>query len=48
VAALLAMGLLAEHLTALQWAAIGCTVVASVGSTVTARRVAPTMPGSPA
>ncbi|MCC7633769.1 EamA family transporter [Stenotrophomonas rhizophila] len=38
VAALLAMGLLAEHLTPLQWAAIGCTVLASVGSTVTARR----------
>ena len=44
VAALLAMGLLAEHLTPLQWAAIGCTVVASVGSTVTARRVAPAVP----
>lgn len=38
VAALLAMGLLAEHLTPLQWAAIGCTVLASVGSTLTARR----------
>jgi len=37
VAALLAMGLLAEHLTVLQWAAIGCTVIASVGSTVTAK-----------
>jgi inner membrane transporter RhtA len=38
VAALLAMGLLAEYLTPLQWAAIGCTVVASVGSTLTSRR----------
>ena len=37
VAAVLAMGLLAEHLTALQWAAIGCTVMASVGSTLTAK-----------
>ncbi|WP_313458314.1 EamA family transporter [Stenotrophomonas sp.] len=37
VAALLAMGLLAEHLTVLQWAAIGCTVLASVGSTLTAK-----------
>lgn len=37
VAALLAMGLLAEHLTVLQWAAIGCTVMASVGSTLTAK-----------
>lgn len=44
VAAVLAMGLLAEHLTALQWAAIGCTVAASVGSTLTARRVAPAVP----
>jgi inner membrane transporter RhtA len=41
VAALLAMGLLAEHLTLLQWAAIGCTVMASVGSTLTARKPAP-------
>jgi len=41
VAALLAMGLLAEHLTVLQWAAIGCTVMASVGSTLTARKPAP-------
>ncbi len=37
VAAVLAMGLLAEHLTVLQWAAIGCTVLASVGSTLTAK-----------
>ncbi len=37
VAAVLAMGLLHEHLTALQWAAIGCTVLASVGSTLTAK-----------
>ncbi|MEN5071239.1 EamA family transporter [Stenotrophomonas sp. TWI1183] len=48
VAALLAMGLLAEHLTPLQWAAIGCTVVASVGSTVTAKRAVPVVPGAPA
>jgi inner membrane transporter RhtA len=41
VAALLAMGLLTEHLTLLQWAAIGCTVMASVGSTLTARKPAP-------
>jgi len=44
VAALLAMGLLAEHLTPLQWAAIGCTVLASVGSTLTAKRRAPALP----
>ena len=37
VAAVLAMGLLHEHLTVLQWAAIGCTVIASVGSTLTAK-----------
>jgi len=48
VAALLAMGLLAEHLTTLQWAAIGCTVVASVGSTLTAKRVVVPLPGAPA
>ncbi len=41
VAAVLAMGLLAEHLTVLQWAAIGCTVMASVGSTLTARKPVP-------
>ena len=38
VAALWAMLLLHEHLHGLQWLAIGCTVVASVGSTMTARR----------
>ncbi len=38
VAALLAMGLLAEHLTPLQWGAIACTVIASVGSTMTVKR----------
>ncbi len=48
VAALLAMGLLAEHLTPLQWAAIGCTVLASVGSTVTARRARSVAPSSAA
>ncbi|OEZ00208.1 MULTISPECIES: EamA family transporter [Stenotrophomonas] len=48
VAALLAMGLLAEHLTPLQWAAIGCTVVASIGSTVTAKRAPTPLLGAPA
>jgi len=39
VAALWAMLLLHEHLEGVQWLAIGCTVVASVGSTMTARRL---------
>jgi inner membrane transporter RhtA len=39
VAALWAMLLLHEHLHGLQWLAIGCTVLASVGSTMTARRL---------
>ena len=38
VAALLAIGLLGEHLTPLQWLAIGCIVAASMGSALTARR----------
>ncbi|AOG23088.1 EamA family transporter [Acidovorax sp. RAC01] len=38
VAAVLAMALLGEHLTALQWLAIGCVVAASMGSAMTAGR----------
>ena len=38
VAAILAIGLLGEHLSALQWLAIGCIVAASMGSALTARR----------
>jgi inner membrane transporter RhtA len=38
VAALLGLVLLSEHLTALQWLAIGCTMLAAAGSSVTARR----------
>ncbi|MNN00921.1 Threonine/homoserine exporter RhtA [compost metagenome] len=41
VAALWGMLLLHEQLTGLQWLAIGCTVLASVGSTLTARRQRP-------
>lgn len=41
VASLLAMVLLGEHLTSLQWLAIGFIVLASIGSTVTARRAGP-------
>lgn len=41
VASLLAMLLLGEHLTSLQWLAIGFIVLASIGSTVTARRAQP-------
>lgn len=41
VAALLAMLLLGETLFVTQWTAIGCIVAASVGSTVTAKRVSP-------
>jgi inner membrane transporter RhtA len=40
VAALLAMALLGEHLTGVQWLAIGCIVAASMGSAVTAARPA--------
>lgn len=41
VAALLAVPLLGEHLTALQWLAITCIVGASMGSAATAGRAAP-------
>ncbi len=37
VAALLAMGLLDEHLSAQQWLAIACTMAAAMGSAATAR-----------
>jgi inner membrane transporter RhtA len=40
VAAVLAMGLLGEHLTGLQWLSIGCVVAASMGSAMTAARPA--------
>ena len=38
VAAVLAMGLLDEHLNHQQWLAIGCIMAASMGSAATARR----------
>lgn len=38
VAALLGLALLGEHLTALQWVAIVCTMLAAAGSSVTAQR----------
>lgn len=38
VAALLGLVLLGEHLSALQWLAIGCTMLAAAGSSVTAQR----------
>ena len=38
VAAVLAMALLGEHLSLVQWLAIGCIVAASMGSALTARR----------
>ena len=38
VAALLGLALLGEHLSALQWLAIGCTMLAAAGSSVTAQR----------
>src|SRR6201991_1590833 len=41
VASLLAMLLLSEHLTSFQWMAIGFIVLASIGSTVTAKRARP-------
>ena len=41
VAAVLAIGLLNEHLSNGQWLAIGCIVAASMGSALTARRQAP-------
>lgn len=47
VAALLAVPLLGEHLTASQWLAIGMVVAASVGSASTARRPVVTAESSP-
>ena len=44
VAALVAMVLLGEHLSAVQWLAIGCIMAASMGSALTAR--APAAPGA--
>ena len=44
VAALVAMVLLSEHLSAVQWLAIGCIMAASMGSALTAR--APVAPGA--
>lgn len=44
VASLLAMGLLGELLTPGQWLAIGFIVLASVGSTITAKRLVSTSP----
>jgi inner membrane transporter RhtA len=41
VAAVLGLLLLDEHLTALQWVAIGCTMLAAAGSAFTARRDLP-------
>ena len=38
VAAVLALLLLGEHLSAIQWLAIGCIVAASMGSAMTAGR----------
>jgi inner membrane transporter RhtA len=38
VAALLALPLLGEQLSAVQWLAIGCIVAASMGSAATARQ----------
>ena len=40
MAALLAMALLGEHLSATQWLAIGCVMAASMGSAATAGRAA--------
>jgi len=40
VAALVAMALLGEHLSAVQWLAIGCIMAASMGSAMTAARPA--------
>jgi inner membrane transporter RhtA len=44
VAALIALGLLGEHLSAVQWLAIGLIVTASVGSTFTAQRTRSAQP----
>lgn len=41
VAALVAMALLGEHLSAVQWLAIGCIMAASMGSAATAARPVP-------
>ena len=40
VAALVAMALLGEHLSGVQWLAIGCIMAASMGSAMTAARPA--------
>ena len=40
VLALVAMALLSEHLSAVQWLAIGCIMAASMGSAITATRPA--------
>ena len=40
VAALVAMALLGEHLSVVQWLAIGCIMAASMGSAMTAARPA--------
>ena len=47
VAALLALPLLGEHLSGVQWLAIGCIVAASMGSAATARRL-PAVQAQPA
>ena len=47
VAAILALVLLGEHLSAVQWLAIGCIVAASMGSAMTAARPAPRGPAAP-
>jgi inner membrane transporter RhtA len=47
VAAVLAMALLGEHLSAVQWLAIGCIVAASMGSALTARRTVPAAAQAP-
>ena len=47
VAAILALVLLGEHLSAVQWLAIGCIVAASMGSAMTAARPAPRGPTAP-
>lgn len=44
VAALLGLFMLDEHLSALQWLAIACIMLAAAGSSLTARRVVPQSP----
>ena len=44
VAALLGLIMLDEHLSALQWLAIACIMLAAAGSSLTARRVVPQSP----